>query len=142
MKTRYKRPDKKNALSLTEAAKRDMEFTLAMKVTESSGPTIVRNIYECFRMLGDALLVSKGIESEDHSAPIKELTELSVNTQKPISLLWNLKRLRHNINYYGYRPNTADIEDIISIAKAIFRPLYEAVKEKVTKDDGSAAKLS
>ena len=43
MKIRYKRPDKKNALSILEAAKRDMTFTLSMQLTEQSGPTIVRN---------------------------------------------------------------------------------------------------
>ena len=133
MKIRYKRPDKKNALSLIEAAKKEMEFTLTLEVSEASGATIVKNIYESFRMLGDALLIAKGVESEDHAAPIKEITELSVKTKKPISLLWNLKRLRHNINYYGYRPNVADAEDVLAIAKHIFKPLYEAVKEKVTQ---------
>ena len=43
---RYKRPDKKNALSIIEVAKRDMDFTLSIKVTEESSPTIIRNIYE------------------------------------------------------------------------------------------------
>ena len=130
---RYKRPDKKNALSILEAAKKDMDFTLTMKATEESGATIAKNIHECFRMLGDAVLVSEGIESEDHAAPIKRLTELKVETEKPTNLLWNLKRLRHNINYYGYRPKIEDVEDAIAIAKAIFKPLYEAAKRKINE---------
>jgi hypothetical protein len=129
---RYKRPDRKNAFSLIEAARKEMDFTLTLKVSEDSGATIVKNIYECFRMLGDAVLISEGIESEDHTAPIKRLTELEARTEKPISLLWNLKRLRHNINYYGYRPNVADTEDIIAISRAIFQPLFKAVKQKIT----------
>ena len=60
---RYKRPDHKNALSIIEAAKRDLNFTLSIKFSDESGATIVRNIYESFRMLGDALLVAKGIKS-------------------------------------------------------------------------------
>jgi hypothetical protein len=135
MNVRHKRPDRKNALSLVEAAKREMDFTLTLKASEASGATIAKNIYECFRMLGDALLISRGIESEDHTAPIKEITGLSVKTEKPISLIWNLKRLRHNIHYYGYRPNVADAEDALVIAKAIFQPLYEAVKKKVSEQD-------
>ncbi|MAF35907.1 hypothetical protein CL622_02195 [archaeon] len=68
---RFKRQDKKNALSIIESAKSEIKFTLTLPIKEESGPTIIRNIYESFRMLGDALLVNKGIKSEDHLAPIK-----------------------------------------------------------------------
>ena len=127
MTIRYKRPDKKNALSIADAAKRDMEFTLSIKPTEESGTTIIRNIYECFRMLGDALLAAKGIESKDHIVPIKELLKLKVSTSRPINLIDNLRKLRHNINYYGYKPRLVEIEDAISIAKSCFYPLLESV---------------
>lgn len=128
---RYKRPDKKNALSIIGAAERDMKFTLSMKTTEDSGSTIVRNIYECFRMLGDALLLSEGIESEDHIAPIRELTKLKVETERPINLVDNLRRLRHNINYYGYKPKLDEVKDVISIAETTFQPLLKTVKKKL-----------
>jgi len=128
---RYKRPDKKNALSILEAAERDMKFTLTLKPTEISGATIARNIYECFRMLGDALLVSKGIESEDHLTPINELLKIRVKTERPINLIENLRRLRHNINYYGYKPRLEEVEDVISIAKSTFQPLLNAVRKEI-----------
>ena len=128
---RYKRPDKKNALSIIGAAEREMRFTLSMKPTEDSGPTIIRNIYECFRMLGDALLVSKGIKSTDHITPIKELLEVKVETTRPINLIDNLRRLRHNINYYGYKPKLIEVEDVLSVAKSIFQPLLKTVKKKL-----------
>ena len=73
---RHKRPDQKNALSILEAAESEMKFTLTIKPSEQAGSTIIRNIYECYRMVGDALLVSKGIESDDHVTPIKEITQL------------------------------------------------------------------
>lgn len=128
---RYKRPDRKNALSIVEAAERDMKFTLKMNVAEEAGTTIIRNIYESFRMLGDALLLSKGFESEDHVAPIKELIELNVETGRPINLIDNLRRLRHNINYYGYKPKLAEVEDVISLAKSTFQPVLGQVKKKI-----------
>lgn len=128
---RYKRPDRKNALSIIKAAESDMKFTLNMKATEESGPTIVRNIYECFRMLGDGLLLSRGIESEDHVAPIKELTSLKVETERPINLIDNLRRLRHNINYYGYKPKLSEVEDIISLADSCFEPLLKVILKKL-----------
>ena len=128
---RYKKPDKKNALSILEAAERDMKFTLNLKATDLSSTTIIRNIYECFRMLGDALLVSKGIDSKDHLAPINELLKLNVRTKRPINLIENLRRLRHNINYYGYKPRLEETIDVISIAESIFYPLVKTVRVEI-----------
>lgn len=133
MTIRYKVPDKKDALSIVSASKNDMVFTLKLSITEESGTTIVRNIYECFRMLGDALLVAKGIKSEDHIAPINELLKLEVITERPIYLIDNLRKLRHNINYYGYKPNIAEIKDVVSLAKSCFNPLYKKVLQKINE---------
>ncbi len=131
MTIRYRIPDKKNAASILEAASRDMKFTLSMQPTEESGPTIVRNIYECFRMLGEALLVSEGKESDDHVTAIKELMRIRAKTQRPIELIDNLRRLRHNVNYYGYRPSVPEVEDALAIAKVVFFPMHEAVSKKL-----------
>lgn len=133
MTIRYKRPDTKDALSLVQAAKRQMDFTLTIEPSDDSAFTIVRNIYECFRMLGDALLVKKGIESDDHLVPINELLKLKVNTLRPILLIDNLRRLRHNVNYYGYSPKKAEADDALSLAKSCFKQLYEAALKEVEK---------
>lgn len=129
--TRYKRPDKKDAFSITTAAKKEMEFTLSLEVTEMSGATVVKNIYECFRMLGDALLVLKGIESQDHLEPINELLKLTVKTSRPIGVISNLRILRHNINYYGYSPRLEEVKDVIAIARSCFKPLFKEVIYKI-----------
>ncbi len=134
---RYKRPDNKNAISILEAAKKDMQFTLSMQASEAAGPTIVRNIYESFRMLGDALLINKGVESEDHITPVKELLKVKVDTRRPITLIDNLRRLRHNINYYGYRPNIMEIKDTLSIAESCFKPLYDAINKDLGNSNHS-----
>ncbi|MGC9310357.1 MAG: hypothetical protein ACP5E4_01385 [Candidatus Aenigmatarchaeota archaeon] len=124
---RYRRPDRKNALSIIEAAKKEMAFTMTLKPTEESASTIVRNIYECFRMLGDALLASRGIEAGDHLMPITTLLNVKADTKRPIQVIDNLRRLRHNINYYGYRPGIAEVREAISIAESCFGPLADAV---------------
>ena len=139
MTIRYKRPDKKNAESILDAARSDMKFTLfTLKPTSESASTVVRNIYECFRMLGDALLVAKGIEAEDHVTSIKELMTLSVSTSRPIFLIDNLRKLRHNINYYGYKPTVLEAEDAVSLAKACFEPLAQEVLKKI-KESGNGS---
>ncbi|HLD97976.1 MAG TPA: hypothetical protein VI815_01485 [Candidatus Nanoarchaeia archaeon] len=130
---RYKRPDSKNAISLMESSKKEMEFTLSLEVSENSGSTIIRNIYESLRMLGDALLVKRGIQSKDHIEPINELLKLKVNTTRSLNLIENLRILRHNINYYGYSPNVEEVKDFLSFIKDNFKIIYNAVLKEIEK---------
>src|SRR3989344_7717253 len=99
---REKHLDAKNAKSILEAAEKQMKYTLTLVPTEESAFNIVRNIYECFRMVGEALLISKGIQSQDHIEPIIEITNLNINTSRPIRVVDNLRRMRNDINYRGY----------------------------------------
>jgi len=130
---RYKRPDKKDALSIIQSSKEEMEFTLSLEITEKSASTIVKNVYECFRKLGDALLVMKGIDSQDHITSIKELLKLNINTKRPLGNIENLRILRHNINYYGYRPGIEETNDVVDLAKTCFNPLFKEVENKISE---------
>ena len=123
MNWQKKTPDKEKALSIIKTAKKDMVYTLTLDVSENSSNTIIRNIYESFRMLGEALLVSKGIRLIDHVNSISELLKLDVETQRPIYLIENLRKLRNNINYYGYEAKIPEAEEAISITKSCFKPL-------------------
>ena|SRR3989338_700838 len=134
MNERVKHPDKKNALSILQAAEREMSYTLNLQINDESAFNIIRNIYECFRMLGDSRLVSKGFISQDHVTQIKELENISVVTQRPIRIIDTLRKLRHNINYYGYIPNKTEAEDAVSIAKSCFFPLVEFIKNELIAD--------
>lgn len=100
-------------------------------MTEESAFNIIRNVYECFRMLGDARLVSKGFVLEDHREQIRELESIPVKTQRPIKLIDTLRKLRHSINYYGYVPSKTEAQDALSIAKACFYPLFEYLKKEL-----------
>ena len=131
MNARIKRPDKKNALSIITAAERELKFTLNLPVSDESAFNIIRNIYECFRMLGDARLKSKGIVSQEHTEQIRELETIPVKTERSIRLVYTLRRLRHNINYYGYIPSKIEAKDAVSIAKTCFFPFLEVIKKEL-----------
>ncbi len=134
---RQKHRDTKNAASIIEAAVKQIEYTLTLASTDDSAFNIIRNVYECFRMLGGALLVAKGIESQDHLAPLRELLQLNVETSRPTKLLENLRTIRHNINYYGYTPKKVEADDALSWARACFQPLVEAVRQEIGKLPGA-----
>jgi hypothetical protein len=131
MNHRIKHHDTKNAISIINASEREMQFTLKQPVNEESAFNIIRNIYECFRMLGDARLISKGLVSQDHIEQIKELETVNAKTERPIKLIDSLRKLRHNINYYGYIPTKSEAEDAISIVHACFYPLLKEIRREL-----------
>lgn len=128
---RYKHSDKKNAKSIIDASIRQMNYTLKLELTNDSAFNIVRNIYECFRMLGDALMISRGEFSEDHIEQIRALEELNAPLSRPIKIVDNLRKMRHNINYYGYNPEKIEGEDALNFARSCFFSLAEAVKKEM-----------
>jgi len=127
---REKKPDSKKALSLLSEAEREMKYTRTVKATEDSAFSIIRNIYECFRMLGDAYLINEGIESADHIESINSLLTIKADTKRPMQSIENLRRLRHNVNYYGYHPTAAEANDAIDIADKCFGELLKVIKSK------------
>ncbi len=125
---RRKRPDIKNADSLLEASKNTLRFTMKLEVSEESADTIIRNVHEAFRMLGEALLLKQGGVAVDHTQPIEALIRTNVQTERPLSVLTTIRKTRHSINYYGYRPTVAEARDAVSVAEACFDKLAEHVK--------------
>ena len=106
-----------------------MKYTLTLESNDNSAFNIIRNIYECFRMLGEALLIAEGIILEDHIIPLNALMNVRVNTKRPLKTLDNLRRTRNNINYYGYHASAAEARDIIDFAQMCFNPLSKEVKK-------------
>jgi len=124
-----KLPDKERAKSLIQNSIKDIKYTLTLNISEESANTIVRNIYESFRMLGEAILLKKGIRPIDHINSINELLKLELKTSKSLNILENLRKLRHNINYYGYKANIYDAKESVSFAKNCFNELLKKINE-------------
>jgi uncharacterized protein (UPF0332 family) len=134
-----KRPDIKKALSLIESAKRDITYTLSLSISPESANILIRNIYESFRMLGEAILTAKGIQSEDHVLPISELTIMKIQTKRPLNLLDNLRKLRRNINYYGYSATKEEAEDIVNFARVCFDDVFKEAKKIILRAESAQA---
>ena len=128
---RIKHPDKESALSLLSASEKQMKFTLTIHSTNESAFTIIRNIYECFQMIGKAILLSEGKISEDHIESIQAINSLQVKTKRPIQAIDNLRKIRHGINYYGYVPKKEEADDAISFAKEIFKEVLNTARKKI-----------
>ncbi|MGM5484338.1 MAG: hypothetical protein ACQEP1_00495 [Nanobdellota archaeon] len=129
---RYKRTDTKNAESIIQAADKEMRFTLSLPVNEDSASTIARNIYECFRMLGEGLLILRGESPQDHLEPINAIVKLQIDTPRSLSLLHTYRKIRHNINYYGYLPETEEVKDMVDFSTKCFSKVYDHITKMIS----------
>ena len=124
-----KTPDKEKAKNLIKTAKEDVDYTLKLKPSDESANTIIRNIYESFRMLGESLLIKKGILFSDHVDSINELLKIEVNTIRSIYTIENLRKLRHKINYQGYKSTIEEAKEAVEIAKSCFNSLFKEINK-------------
>ena len=127
---RKRTPDRSQARSLVEASEEEMTYVNTLSPTLQGASTIIRGIYENFRRLGEALLLIDGREG-DHEECVAVLVALRVTTTRSLPVLDNLRRLRHDINYRGYRPSLADLDDVLSIRDACWKPILEEVKKRI-----------
>jgi predicted amino acid dehydrogenase len=123
-------PDNALARSLLQASTNEMKFIETLTPSEEAASTIIRGIYENFRRLGEATLALQGYEG-DHEEAINALIQLPVKTERPIQTLDNLRRLRHDINYRGYQPSLADLDDVISIKNCCWKKILHYIQELV-----------
>lgn len=129
-----KTPDKAKAKSMVFAAELDMGFICALPVTTESAQSIIRGIYENFRILGDALLATQGLKAEGidhHTQMIDALIKLDVKTTRPLPLLKELKKIRHQINYNGYVPTENDVKYAIELKEAFWADILTEVKKQI-----------
>lgn len=128
---REKNADLVKARSLVDASIQEIDYIEKLSLTEESAATIVSRIYECFRRLGQALLIAEGLDGDDHETSINALLNLHIKSARPIQILSTLREKRHNINYRGFIPSLADLEEVISMKKALWKPIVDAVKQKL-----------
>ena len=129
-------PDKDKAKSMIFAAELDMAFVSSLPITTESAQSIIRGIYEDFRILGDALLTVKGFKAsgiDHHTQMIDALIKLNVKTTRPLLLLNDLKRTRHQINYNGYVPTENDVKYVIELKEAFWKDILGEVKKQTEK---------
>lgn len=118
-------PDKNRIESLIQASVSDMEYTTSLQVKDKASNTIIRNIYECFRMIGEASLLKRGIKAQDHLICMDELIQLG--KEENVQIIDWLRRIRHSINYQGYLAKAKEALEAKRIADMFFKKLVQKI---------------
>lgn len=108
------------ALDLARTAYCDFRAVVLEPRKPRNNRLIVRNVYECMRMVGQALFLVDGTQESKHEACIWRLCGEDKEADK-------LRYLRHAVNYQGYTPSSDETAQAIDTAKRLMKSGLEEI---------------
>lgn len=110
---RIRQKDSEKIKSMINSAEINAKVTRDIKINENTATLIFREIYESIRQLGDAKLWILGYEPLNHEVSIEILKEFDIKDKVKLNSLGRLKKIRHDINYRGFRASIQQAEEIL-----------------------------
>jgi hypothetical protein len=110
---RIRQKDLEKIKSIINSAEVNAKVTQEIKINENTATLIFREIYESIRQLGDAKLWLNGYEPLNHEVSMEILKEFDIKDKVKLNSLDRLKKIRHDINYRGFRSSVEQSEEIL-----------------------------
>lgn len=110
---RNRQRDMEKIKSMISSSEINSIVTKEIKLNENTATLIFREIYESIRQLGDAKLWLLGYEPLNHEASMEILKELDIKNKVKLNSLDRIKKIRHDINYRGFRSSVEQAGEIL-----------------------------
>jgi len=98
---------------MISSAEVNAKVTQDIKINDNTATLVFREIYESIRQLGDAKLWLIGYEPQNHEVSMEILKESDIKDKVKLNSLDRLKKIRHDINYRGFRASIEQAEEIL-----------------------------
>ena len=120
--------DKDKIESIISVANKRKEFINKIEVNNENCSFIIEAYYEIIKELLVALLLKKGLKSDNHQCLISYFYKNNPKYEYESNLILQLSFLRNRLNYYGekidigfYEKNKLEFEHIIEILKGLLK---------------------
>jgi hypothetical protein len=110
---RIRQKDADKIKSMINSAGINAKVTKEIKLNEDTATLIFREIYESVRQLGDAKWWCLGYEPSNHEISMEALKEFDIREKLKLNSLDRFKKIRHDVNYRGYRATITQSQEII-----------------------------
>lgn len=110
---RNRQRDLEKIKSMINSAEVNSIVTKEIKLNENTATLIFREIYESIRQLGDTKLWLLGYEPLNHEVSMEILREFDIKNKVKLNSLDRLKKIRHDINYGGFRASISQAKEIV-----------------------------
>ncbi|MBS3163718.1 hypothetical protein J4427_03470 [Candidatus Woesearchaeota archaeon] len=110
---RNRQKDAEKIKSMIDSAAINAKVTKAIKLNDDTATLVFREIYESVRQLGDAKWGILGYEPSNHEISMEALKDLDISNKVKLNSLDRFKKIRHDINYRGFRATIPQAEEIL-----------------------------
>jgi len=110
---RNRQQDLEKIKSMINSAEVNARVTQDIKINDSTATLVFREAYESIRQLGDAKLWLIGYEPKNHEVSMAILKEFDIEDKIKLNSLDRLKKIRHDINYQGFRASVEQAGEIL-----------------------------
>ncbi len=99
--------------SMIGSAEINAKVAKKIELDNDSATLIFRELYESVRQLGDARWLLSGYEPTNHEISMETLKDIDLKDKLKLNSLDRFKKIRHDINYRGFRATTSQAEEIL-----------------------------
>lgn len=128
---RNRQKDIKEIQSMINSAEINIKVVKTIKINEETATLIFREMYESIRQLGEARWLILGYEPTNHEISLESLKELNVKEKIKLNSLDRFKKIRHDINYKGFRATVLQAEEILDFWDKCGEEILRILKKEI-----------
>ena len=131
---RNRQKDLEKIKSMISSSEINAKVTKEIKLNDNTATLIFREIYESVRQLGDAKLWINGYEPLNHEVSMEILKEFNIKDKVKLNSLDRLKKIRHDINYRGFRATISQAKEILDFWDSYGIEILNILKKEISLD--------
>ena len=128
---RSRQMDVERIRSMINSSSINAKVAKEIKLNEETATLIFRELYESIRQLGDAKWWLLGYEPANHEVSLEILKEFGIKDKLKLNSLDRFKRIRHDINYRGFRATIAQAQEILDFWDKCGEEIFRIIKKEV-----------
>lgn len=128
---RNRQKDIEKVKSMINSAEINAKVTKEIKLNEDTATLIFREIYESIRQLGDAKWWLLNYEPSNHEISLEILKEFDIKEKLKLNSLDRFKKIRHDINYRGFRATIAQADEILDFWNECGQEIIRILKKEI-----------
>lgn len=132
---RNRQRDLEKIKSMINSAEVNSKVTQDIKIDNNTATLVFREIYESIRQLGDVKLWLTGYEPQNHEVSMEILKEFDIKDKVKLNSLDRLKKIRHDINYQGFRASVIQAEEILEFWNKCGVEILRILKKEIRVSD-------
>lgn len=128
---RNRQRDTEKIKSMIDSAETNAKVTGEIKLDDDRATLIFREVYESVRQLGDAKWGLLGYEPSSHEISMEALKDLDIKGKVKLNSLDRFKKIRHDINYRGFRASISQAEEILDFWNKCGQDIVKILRKEI-----------